>query len=191
MPARCLPSLATVAALVLGLLIWSEDADARLGNVRLGDRWNFAGAAISDSFAIDSFVAAASPTLPAMAQLPNPGGSLGGLFNRGDPIGGFAAGFIGAGVIGLLFGHGVVSELNGVASVLGLVFQLALIAMLARLIWIWWHDNKTDALADLSPRQLADAYGRQRHEAPPTIDTDAELNPALDETADDGLGHPK
>ena len=63
------------------------------------------------------------------------------MFNRGDLIGGFAAGFLGSGVIGLLFGHGVVGELGGVASVLGLLFQLALIAMLARLIWTWWHDD--------------------------------------------------
>ena len=101
-------------------------------------------------------------SFPFAAQPPHPGGSLGDLFNRGDLIGGFAAGFLGSGVIGLLFGHGVVGELSGVAPVLGLLFQLALIAMLVRLIWTWWHDDAGDAFAELSPRQLADAYGHAR-----------------------------
>ncbi len=107
---------------------------------------------------------------PAVAQPSYPGGSLGDLFNRGDLIGGFAAGFLGSGVVGVLFGHGVVGELSGVASVLGLLFQLALIAMLARLIWTWWRDDKVDASAGLSPRQLADAYGRPRHETLLNVD---------------------
>lgn len=183
-PARWLPSLATLIALTLGLMSWTENADARLG-----DGFSFAGAGVTDSF--DWSTDLDNSPLPQAAQPSYPGGSLVGLFSRGDLIGGFAAGFLGAGVIGILFGHGVVGELSGVASVLGLLFQLALIAMLARLIWTWWHDDKTDALAGLSPRQLADAYGRPRHEALPDIDPGASLDPAHDETTDDGLGHPK
>ena len=64
-----------------------------------------------------------------------PGGSLGGLFSRPGLLGGFAAGFLGSGVLGLLFGHGFVGELGSVASIIGRVFQLALIALLCRLIW--------------------------------------------------------
>jgi hypothetical protein len=190
MPWRWLPSLVTFAALLLTLLIWTEKADARLG-----DGLGFAGADAAVSFAIGSVIALDDPLPRAVAEpsYPGnfPGGSLGELFSRGDVIGRFAAGFLGSGVIGLLFGHGLIGELSGVASVFGLLFQLALIAMLARLIWFWWHDKKVDGLADLSPRQLADAYGRPRHEARRDVESDANLSPALDETVDDGLSHPK
>jgi hypothetical protein len=53
--------------------------------------------------------------------------------------------------------------------------------MLARLIWTWWHDDKTDAFANLSPRQLADAYGRARNEVLPDIDPDAGPDAGLGE----------
>lgn len=185
-PTRWLASLATLIALILGLLIGTEDADARLG-----DGLSFAGPGAAAALAIGSLVGFDDPLLPAAAQPSYPGGTLGGLFNRGDLIGGFAAGFLGSGVIGLLFGHGVVGELSSVASVLGLMFQLVLIVMLGRLIWTWWRDDKAVAGADLSPRQLADAYGRPRHEALPDSDKAPSLDMTLDETADDGLGHPK
>ena len=160
-PARLLPSFATLIALVLSLL-WTEAADARFER-----SLSFAGSAGFGAINFDDAIAFDRSLAPEAAQSGYPGGSLGELFSRGDLIGGFAAGFLGAGAVGLLFGHGVVGELNGFASVLGLLCQLALIAMLARLIWTWWHDNKTDTLADLSPRQLADAYGRPRHEGLP------------------------
>jgi len=185
-PTRWLPSLTALIALTLGLLIWTEDADARLG-----DGFGFAGAGPAAASTIGSLAGFDDPLRPAVAQPSYPGGTLGGLFNRGDLIGGFAAGFLGSGVVGLLFGHGVVGELSGVASVLGLLFQLALLVMLGRLIWIWWRDDKADALASLSPRQLADAYGRPRHEGLPDFDKAPSLDVTLNETADDGLGHPK
>lgn len=114
------------------------------------------------------------------------GGTLGDLFSRGGIVGNFAAGFLGAGVIGLLFGHGVVGELTGLVSILGLACQLALIVLLGRVIWRWWYYDRTDAAASLSPRQLADAYGHSRHEGPSSFDAGARTEPR-----DDGLGHPK
>ena len=186
MPPRWLPSLATLVVLALGLLNWTEAADAGLdGGLR------FAGDAVFGAINFDDMLSFDRPPAPVAAQPTYPGGSLGELFNRGDLIGGFAAGLLGSGVVGLLFGHGVVGELSGVASALGLLFQLALIAMLARLIWTWWHDAKADALADLSPRQLADAYVRPRNEGLPKFDAGANFDPAFDETADDGLDHPR
>ena len=154
MPARWLPSLATLVALTLGLLLWAEDADAR----RIGDGLSLAGAGPPRRFAINSLTRATSPILtepfvPLTAvQQSYPGGTLGEFFNRGDLIGAFAAGFLGAGLIGLLFGHGVIMELNSVASVLGLLFQLALIVMLGRLIRTWWRDDEAVPGADMSPR---------------------------------------
>jgi hypothetical protein len=163
-PARLLPSFATLIALLLSL-VWTEAADARFERgLSLAGSGGFGAINFDDAIAFDRSL------VPEAAQSGYPGGSLGELFSRGDLIGGFAAGFLGAGAVGLLFGHGVVGELSGFASVLGLSCQLALIAMLARLIWTWWRDDKTDTLADLSPRQLADAYGRPRHEGLPRID---------------------
>ncbi len=191
---RWLPSLATLVALALSLM-WTEAADARHER-----GLSFAGVAAFDAIDFDPIIALDHSLLPDAAQPTYPGGSLGDLFNRGDLIGGFAAGFLGAGAVGLLFGHGVVGELSGVTSVLGLLCQLALIAMLARLIWTWWHDDRADARAELSPRQLADAYERPRHEGLPDFDKAPRASSAssapslemdLDEAADDGLGHPK
>jgi len=177
-PARWLPSIVTVVALALGLLTWTKDADARLDSA-----FGFAdGINAATSFVYDTVASFDDSLQPQAAQPTYPGGSLGGLFSR-PVIGGFAAGFIGSGVIGFLFGHGMVGELSGVASILGLTFQLVLLVLLVRLIWTWWRDDRAGALANLSPRQLADAYGHTRHEALPDIDRD--------EAADDGLGHPK
>ena len=184
-PARLLPSFATLIALVVSL-VWTEAADARFER-----GLSFAGGGAFGSINFDDAIAFDHPLVPEAAQSSYPGGSLGELFSRGDLIGGFAAGFLGAGAVGLLFGHGVVGELSGFASVLGLLCQLALIAMLARLIWVWWRDDKTDTLAGLSPRQLADAYGRRRHEGLPDFNNAPSLEMELDEAADDGLGHPK
>ena len=96
-------------------------------------------------------------------------------------FGGFAAGFLGSGVLGLLFGHGLVGELGSVASVVGLIFQLALIALLCWLIWTWWSGRNAPAFAGLSPRQLADPYLRSRHEFLPDI----EAPPSADDVAAD------
>ncbi len=186
MPLRWLPSFAMLASLALVLLTWTEVADARLDG-----GLSFAGGGVFRSINFDDIIAFDDTTGPGAAQPSYQGGSLGGLFNRPGLIGGFAAGFLGAGVVGLLFGHGVLGELNGVASVLGLAFQLALIAMLIRLIWIWWRDDKADAFAGLSPRQLADAYGHTRNEVLPQLDASTDGEATQDEPADDGLGHPK
>lgn len=187
MPVRWLPSLATLVMLTFGLLFCTEDADARLG-----DGYGFTGAGVAAVLALDSLIGFDDRSVPvAAAQSGYPGGNLGDLFNRGDLIGAFAAGLLGAGVIGLLFGHGIVTELNGAASVLGLLFQLALIAMLGRLIWTWWRDDKVGPGRVLSPRQLADAYGRPRHEGLPDVGKAPRLEMTIDEPADDGLGHPK
>ena len=103
---------------------------------------------------------------PCTVQPAYPAGSLGDLFSRPGLLGGFAAGFLGAGVLGLLFGHGLIGELSGLPSVLGLIFQVALLLAFGWLIWGWWRADKA-ALGGLSPRQLADAYGHARKETPP------------------------
>jgi predicted lipid-binding transport protein (Tim44 family) len=173
---RWLRSLATLAALAVSVLVWTDDAEARLD----GDT-NFGGSGVQ-AFALppvaplnhnvtrwpDGVIVAANGAQPGY-----PGGSLGELFNRPSLLGGFAAGFLGAGLLGLVFGHGMVGDLGGSASFVGLFCQLALIVMLIRVIWTWWRGGNDPAFADLSPRQLADAYGRPRNEMLPTADSPA------------------
>ena len=77
-------------------------------------------------------------------------------------IGGLVAGFLGAGLLGLMFGNGFFAGLGGVASLVGLLLQIALFVFVGWLAWGWWQRRASPAFAGLSPRQLADAYDRPR-----------------------------
>jgi hypothetical protein len=90
------------------------------------------------------------------------GGSLSSLFQSRGWLGGFAAGFLGSGLLGLLFGRGLVGQLGSMPSYFGLAFQFALWAMLARLIWTRWRSGDAVAAGTLSTRQLAAPYLRSR-----------------------------
>ena len=170
-----LRSLAAFAAMAVALLLWAEEADARLeGGSSFGG--SATGTLLAPPAAAPAFAVMAANDHVTAAQSPYPGGSLGGLFNRPGLLGGFAAGFLGSGVLGLLFGHGLVGELGSVASVLGLFFQLALILLLCRLIWTWWSGRNAPAFAGLSPRQLADPYLRSRHEFLPDIEAPSDAD---------------
>src|SRR5439155_514580 len=58
-----------------------------------------------------------------------------------------AAGFLGAGLFGLLFGHGMFGGLGGFASIFGLLLQIALVVLVGRLIWVWWQRRNAPAYA--------------------------------------------
>jgi len=73
--------------------------------------------------------------------------SPGGFFGRSGFWGGLAAGFLGAGLFGLLFGHGFMGGLGGLVSFLGLVFQLGLIALIAMFVWRWFQRRNEPAYA--------------------------------------------
>ena len=162
--ARWLRPLAAFFLLAFGLLLSAEEADARLAR-----DWRFADGVRAIGLSKPALAAHQEEISPRGAQPAYPAGSLEGLFSRPGLIGGFAAGFLGAGIFGLLFGHGLIGELSGVPSILGLIFQFALLLALGWLIWGWWRADKTAAVAQLSPRQLADAYGRARNETLPNV----------------------
>jgi predicted lipid-binding transport protein (Tim44 family) len=171
--ARWLRPAAALLFLTFGLVLWTEEADARLArDARFADGARAIGltqlALAADQEEISS--CAAQPAYPA--------GSLGDLFSRPGMIGGFAAGFLGAGLFGLLFGHGVLGELSGAPSILGLIFQFALLLALGWLIQAWWRADKAAKVA--SPRQLADAYERARNETLPDLAADAQAGPKVD-----------
>ena len=98
-------------------------------------------------------------TAPA-ATSPGLAGRPGGLFG-GGLLGGLAAGFIGAGLFGLLLGHGFLGGLGGFASFLGLLLQVGLVIIVARLAWAWWQrrSQSQPAFAGASPRDNAMSGG--------------------------------
>ena len=83
----------------------------------------------------------------------NPAAQTGGFFSRGGMLGGLAAGFLGAGLIGMLMGHGFLGGIAGFAGFLGLLIQIALVVIVARLAWAWWQRRS----------QPASAYARATH----------------------------
>jgi predicted lipid-binding transport protein (Tim44 family) len=54
-------------------------------------------------------------------------------------FGGLAAGFLGAGLFGMLFGNGLFGGLGGFSSIIGLILQIAVIVFLVRLAMGWWQ----------------------------------------------------
>jgi predicted lipid-binding transport protein (Tim44 family) len=144
-------AIAVVLALALPTVLAISAADARVG-----------GGFSSGSRGSRTFAAPPSTsTAPGSAQPFNrtftqPGSSSigssgGGLFNRpggffggrGGLLGGLAAGFLGAGLFGMLFGGGLFSGIGGFSSILGLILQIGLIILVVRLAMSWWQRRQT------------------------------------------------
>ena len=62
-------------------------------------------------------------------------------------LGGLAAGFLGAGLFGMLFGGGMFCGLGGLSSIFGLMLQIGLIIIVVRLAMSWWQRRHTPAAA--------------------------------------------
>ncbi|WP_291859811.1 Tim44-like domain-containing protein [Bradyrhizobium sp.] len=101
---------------------------------------------------------AAQPLNRTMTQPGSPGmagpaaagaAAKGGMFNKPGMgmLGGLAAGFLGAGLLGMLFGGGLLSGLGGFASIIGLILQIALIVIVVRLAMSWWQRRNAPAAA--------------------------------------------
>lgn len=89
----------------------------------------------------------AQPGAPAAAGAA--GAAKGGFFNRPGMgmLGGLAAGFLGAGLLGMLFGGGMLGGLGGLSSIIGLVLQIGLILIVVKLAMSWWQRRHTPANA--------------------------------------------
>src|ERR1700743_590520 len=135
-------AIAVVMALALPAVIAVSAADARVG-----------GGFSSGSRGTRTFSAPPStPTAPGAAQpfnrtfsqpvSPTPASRIGGgFFTRPGTglLGGLAAGFLGAGLFGMLFGGGLFSGLGGFSSLLGLILQIGLIVFVVRMAMAWWQ----------------------------------------------------
>src|SRR6202165_3535974 len=148
---RCRPLL-VACAIAATLALFVSDAQARAG------RGGSFGSRGSQTFSAPPSTAtspSARPIERSMTQPGQPGSSaqrapstspLGGFFNRPGFLGGMFAGFLGAGLFGMLFGHGLMGGLGGFASILGLILQVALVVIVGRLLWAWWERRKQPAL---------------------------------------------
>lgn len=98
-----------------------------------------------------------------MAPSPAMGASRPGFFQRNPMMGGLMAGFLGAGLFGLLFNSSAFAGMGDAApfaSMMGMLFQFALIA---GLVWLALRLFRGRAA---QPVPAAGAYGRQAHDAP-------------------------
>jgi predicted lipid-binding transport protein (Tim44 family) len=141
----------TVAlALALPLVVAASSADARIGGgISSGSR---GARTFSAPPTTSTAPNAAQPfnrtiTSPGSPGLGAPGG--GGFFNRPGMgmFGGLAAGFLGAGLLGMLFGGGMFGGIGGLSSILGLVLQIGLIVMVVRFAMSWWQRRHETAAA--------------------------------------------
>jgi predicted lipid-binding transport protein (Tim44 family) len=100
-------------------------------------------------------------------QAPRPGAvgqagaaQKGGLLNRPGFMGGMLAGFLGAGLLGLLMGNGLLGGLSGLAGFLGLLIQVVLVVVVARLLWSWWQRRQQPSYATAAGPSMRDNGGR-------------------------------
>ena len=139
-----------VAAMVAATVGFATIADARIGSgSSLGSRGG-------RTFSAPPPTATAPSASPLQRTLTQPGFNngrpmappySGGFFNRPGLFGGLMAGFLGAGLFGLLFGHGFLGGIGGIFSFLGLIFQLGVIALLGMLLWQWFQRRNQPAYA--------------------------------------------
>ncbi len=163
-------------------MIGGDDADLCLANgLSFGTGVTGAFMLLTSAATAETAITRRAPAIAQAGPQTYPGGSLTGLFQSGGWLGGFAAGFLGSGLLGLLFGRGLIGELGSVSSYLGLIVQLSLLALLGWLIWTRWNSGGAAGAAARSPRQLADPYLRSRD------DLHSGRDPSL---GPDGTGEP-
>jgi predicted lipid-binding transport protein (Tim44 family) len=138
--------LFALAAIATALVLVAADANARAGGGFSGGSRGMrtfsappaTSTAPNTAAPIQRSVTQPGSTTTGVGSGARPGLLGGGLFG-GGLLGGLAAGFIGAGLFGMLFGHGMFGGMGGFASILGLLLQIALVVIVARLLFAWWQ----------------------------------------------------
>jgi len=148
---RWLIALAAIATVFI--FINADHADARAGGgFSAGSRGSrtFSAPAATRTAPSTAAPIQRSTTQPNAATTGAAGarpGLLGGGLFGGGLLGGLAAGFIGAGLFGMLFGHGFMGGMGGFASILGLLLQVGLVIIVARLAFAWWQRRNAPSYA--------------------------------------------
>jgi predicted lipid-binding transport protein (Tim44 family) len=144
-------------AVAAAFVLFTADAYARpLGGFSAGSRgMRTYSAPPSTATAPTAAPIQRSLTQPSNIGLARPTPSS-GLFGGRGLLGGLAAGFLGAGLFGLLFGYGLFGGMAGFASIFGLLLQVLLIIVVARLLFAWWQRrNLAAAPAYAAPNPAA------------------------------------
>src|SRR5664279_1441686 len=149
-------AIAVVLSLAVPLMLAISSADARIGGG--GSSGSRGARTFSAPPSTSTAPGSAQPfnrtiTQPGSPGLGAPAAGGGGLFNRPGRgmLGGLAAGFLGAGLLGMLFGGGMFSGLGGLSSIFGLILQIGLIIIVVRLAMSWWQRRHTPASAYAGP----------------------------------------
>ena len=143
-------AIAVVLSLALPVMLVVSSADARIGGgVSSGSRGSRTFSAPPSTSTAPSTAQPFNRTFtqPGSPGLGAPAG--GGFFNRPGRglFGGLAAGFLGAGLLGMLFGGGMFGGLGGLSSILGLILQIGLIVIVVRMAMSWWQRRHETAYA--------------------------------------------
>src|SRR5215468_6915792 len=138
-------TIAVVLALALPTALAISSADARVGGgFSSGSRGSRTFSAPPSTSTAPGSTSQFNRTFsqPGMNSAAPAGG---GFFNRpgGGMLRGLAAGFIGAGLFGLLFGGGLFSGIGGFSSILGLLLQIVLVVFLVRIAMSWWQRRQS------------------------------------------------
>jgi predicted lipid-binding transport protein (Tim44 family) len=145
-------AIAVVLSFALPLILAISSADARIGGgMSSGSR---GARTFSAPPSTSTAPGTAQPfnrtiTQPGSPGLGAPAAAGGGFFGGGGRglLGGLAAGFLGAGLLGMLFGGGMFSGLGGLSSIFGLILQIGLIIIVVRLAMAWWQRRHAPASA--------------------------------------------
>jgi predicted lipid-binding transport protein (Tim44 family) len=149
-------AIAVVLSLALPLVMAVSAADARIGGG--GSSGSRGSRTFSAPPSTSTAPGSAQPFNRTFSQPGAPGigagaaagaATKGGFFNRPGMgmLGGLAAGFLGAGLLGMLFGGGMFSGLGGLSSIFGLILQIGLIVIVVRLAMSWWQRRHAPAPA--------------------------------------------
>jgi predicted lipid-binding transport protein (Tim44 family) len=150
---RSIRALLAVLAVIVSVGWLVAEADARVGGGGSRGSRTFSAPPVTRTAPTQS-----APLQRTITQPNQPGSPAasrpaaqqsGSWFNRPGMglLGGLAAGFLGAGLLGMLFGGGFLSGIGGFASILGFVIQIALVVIVARLAWAWWQRRNRPATA--------------------------------------------
>ena len=118
--------LIALAAIATALVLVSGDA----ANARAGGGFS-GGSRGMRTFSAPSATRTAPSAAPITRSMTQP--------SRTAPVG--------AGLFGLLFGHGFFGGMGGFASLLGLVLQIALVVFVAKMLFAWWQRRNAPAYA--------------------------------------------
>jgi predicted lipid-binding transport protein (Tim44 family) len=139
--------IAVALSLALPLIAAASSADARIGGgISSGSRGSRTFSAPPSTSTAPNVAQPFNRTItPSSPGLGAPAG--GGFFSRPGLLGGLAAGFLGAGLLGMLFGGGMFGGIGGLSSIIGLILQIGLIIFVVRLAMSWWQRRNQTAAA--------------------------------------------